>query len=214
MFPWKRRRNGEAPRFFISPAFALLIGVFALFDTQKLLLPILFAALLHECGHAAALRLLGGGLERMTITLFGASMTIRHSERLSYGRELLCVLAGPGVNLICALALGRAAVWWDYERGYLIAGIHMCLALFNLFPVRPLDGGRILYLLLCCLWEPVTAERVMHVSDCILSGLSLMLLTLLQGAVGGIHLPLLLLSLWFLFCLCRETGLVKCRESM
>lgn len=41
------------------------------------------------------------------------------------------------VNLVCALVLGRAAAELSWERGYLLSGIHMLLALFNLLPLRP-----------------------------------------------------------------------------
>lgn len=49
------------------------------------------------------------------------------------------MLAGPAVNLLCALVLGGAHAW-------VAAGAHLSLCLFNLLPVRPLDGGRALYL--------------------------------------------------------------------
>ena len=192
----------------VSPGFFLLLIVFAAVDRQRLLLPIMLAAALHECGHVLVLRLLGGHIARFRITLFGAELRIRRSERLSYGREIAAVLAGPGVNLLCAYALARLAVYADWERGFMLAGIHAALALFNLLPLRTLDGGRSLYLLLSWMAEPVTADRIMHKVGCLCLGVLLMLCAAVQGMIG-LQLPLLLLEAWFIAGWFVETGIVK-----
>lgn len=157
MSHWKKRRRTKAGRIAVSPFFFLLLALFAAVDRQRLLFPILSAAALHEAGHLAVLRLVGGQIEQFTLTPFGGELRIRRSEWLSYGREIASVLAGPGVNLVCALVLGRAAAELSWERGYLLSGIHMLLALFNLLPLRQLDGGRALYLMLSWLLDPITA---------------------------------------------------------
>ena len=204
---WKKK-NKRRCTVAVSPAFLALLLVFAAADRQRLLVHILLAAAVHEAGHAAAVHLAGGEIALFRITLFGAEMRIRRSERLSYGREILSVLAGPGVNLLCALVLGRVAGTLDWEAGYAASGIHAALALFNLLPVRPLDGGRIFYLLLCWRVEPVTAERAMGRIDRAFLCAALFGTALLQGMTGP-QLPLLMLELWFIFCWCRETGIVK-----
>lgn len=56
------------------------------------------------------------------------------------------------MNLLCALVLGGAHAW-------VAAGAHLSLCLFNLLPVRPLDGGRALYLAAAWLAGPSAAER-------------------------------------------------------
>ena len=160
MFRWKKRRNKRRIRLSVSPALVVLLFLFALIDRQKLLLQILLAAGLHECGHFFALRLFGGEIDALRLTAFGAEMRIRHSERLSYSRELAAVLAGPAVNLLCALLLGRMAVALDWERGYMLSGIHMLLALFNLLPMRALDGGRALELAVSWRWDPEVGDRI------------------------------------------------------
>lgn len=137
MSHWKKRRRTKAGRIAVSPFFFLLLALFAAVDRQRLLFPILSAAALHEAGHLAVLRLVGGQIEQFTLTPFGGELRIRRSEWLSYGKEIASVLAGPGVNLVCALVLGRAAAELSWERGYLLSGIHMLLALFNLLPLRP-----------------------------------------------------------------------------
>ena len=210
MSHWKKRRRTKAGRIAVSPFFFLLLALFAAVDRQRLLFPILSAAALHEAGNLAVLRLVGGQIEQFTLTPFGGELRIRRSEWLSYGKEIASVLAGPGVNLVCALVLGRAAAELSWERGYLLSGIHMLLALFNLLPLRQLDGGRALYLMLSWLLDPITADRIGHGVGCFFLCVALLLTAALQGAVG-LQLPLVVLEFWFVLCWCAETGIVKSR---
>ena len=134
----------------ISGGFWLLAAWFTLVNGWQLLAVILSAAALHELGHLLVLRLLGARVRELRVSVFGAEL-MTSAARLSYPGEIAAVLAGPAVNLLCALVLGGAHAW-------VAAGAHLSLCLFNLLPVRPLDGGRALYLLLVWLAGPETAE--------------------------------------------------------
>lgn len=64
-----------------------------------------------------------------------------------YG-ELKVAIAGPGVNLAMAIAFGLLFRFLPYSNLHpflaLIVQINLCLAIFNLVPIPPLDGSRIL----------------------------------------------------------------------
>ena len=136
----------------ISGGFWLLAAWFTLVNGWQLLAVILSAAALHELGHLLVLRLLGARVRELRVSVFGAEL-MTSAARLSYPGEIAAVLAGPAVNLLCALVLGGAHAW-------VAAGAHLSLCLFNLLPVRPLDGGRALYLAAAWLAGPSAAERI------------------------------------------------------
>lgn len=205
-------RRCRERRVAVSPLFLCVLFLFYLMDRQNLLLPILAAAALHEVGHVAAVYCVGGRIDRFRLTAFGGELRICHPEQMSYGGELLSVLAGPGVNLACALLFAQAGKLFAWEAGYVFSGIHLLLGFFNLLPIRQLDGGRALYLLICWLAEPITAERVMHGCSCVCLCLML-LLSAAFLACAGIRLSAVLMAAWFLLCGFLETGIVKTRLS-
>lgn len=156
----------------------LLLAAFVWLASPLLLGAILSAAVCHELGHWLVLRRVGGRIQRLHITVFGAEMQV-DDRRISYGGELLAAAAGPMSNLLLAAALGLLGRWW--EPMYLFAGAQLVLGAFNLLPALPLDGGRILWLALAWLTEPYTAQRV-------LSAVSRVSLALLLGGGGLIWL--------------------------
>lgn len=162
----------------ISPWTALILALFIWVCGVNLLFAILLAALCHELGHYLLLRRLGAQMKTLRITLFGAEMEISN-RRLSYGGEFLATAAGPAVNLLLALFLSWLGRRW--EGAYLYSGAQLVLGLFNLLPLFPLDGGRLLWLLIAWLREPYTADRFLSRFSCgfsallVLAGLALWL---------------------------------------
>ena len=98
----------KPPELSVSGGFFLIVGWFAVSCGGEAALLVLSAALLHELGHILALRLSGAGICWLRISVLGAIMETRGN--LSYGQELLCLLAGPGANLLAAVLFGAAGV--------------------------------------------------------------------------------------------------------
>jgi len=109
---------------------------------------------LHEMGHALMARQYGIATEHITLYPIGGVAALQRMPR-SAGPELLVALAGPAVNF--ALAAG---FWAILMTGSVVFGAapdsfltwlmfaNLGLGLFNLLPVFPMDGGRILRALL------------------------------------------------------------------
>jgi Zn-dependent protease len=111
---------------------------------------VLFTAVLaHELGHALMYRRWGCPAS-IQLHGLGGTTTGEGAERLSHRQDLWVSLAGPGVNLLLGgliLALdalspvGQAGGLVSFTVRLLIA-THFGLALFNLLPIHPLDGGQ------------------------------------------------------------------------
>lgn len=149
-------RPPERTRVRVSPGAPALLAVFVWLSSPEVLGAVLLAALCHELGHYAVLRSRGGWVRYMEISALGANMQV--AGRLSYGSELLAAAGGPAVNLLLAAALAALGRWW--EPLYLLAGAQGVLGCFNLLPILPLDGGRMLWLALCWRTDPFLADRM------------------------------------------------------
>jgi Zn-dependent protease len=121
------------------------VGALALAALAALLLSLSVVA--HELAHAAAAHWLGLPVRGVTLFIFGG-MTEVDEEALTPGRELLVAAAGPLANL--ALATAGTALGWRAGGtlagafGLHIAVANLLLALLNLLPAYPMDGGRVL----------------------------------------------------------------------
>lgn len=152
---WRRCDLPERVR--ISPGFCLLTAWFALNNGWRLLETVLGAAAVHELGHCLVLGLLGAPVTGLRIGIFGAELAADR-RGLSYPGELAAVLAGPGANLLCAAALTLLGG----TRWAVFTGANLVLCAFNLLPVRPLDGGRALYLLTAWAVGPAAGEQAVR----------------------------------------------------
>ena len=177
------------PSALLTPALFLLLT-----DTPILLAALLPAALLHELAHYAVLHLCGVRTARFTLTGLGASLYVPELHRLSYGAELLSAAAGPLMNLLLWVLLSLTG----REELTLFAGAQMVLGVLNLLPVRPMDGGRILWLATAYLTEPYTADRVAAAVGLAVSS-ALLALCLWLVLTTGSGLFLLLGALWLAY---------------
>lgn len=96
------------------------------------LLAAVAAAAFHELCHILAVLLSGGRIFGVRIGVGGA---VIETSPMTRGRELVCSLAGPVGSLLLVLACRR------FPR---LAICGFLQGVFNLLPVFPLDGGRVL----------------------------------------------------------------------
>lgn len=169
----------------ISGGLILLAAWFVLANGWEPLATVLGAAAVHELGHWAVLRALGAEVTGFRLNVLGAVLET-DSRRLSYGGELAAVLAGPAGNLLAALvltALGKG-------RWPAAVGANLVLCAFNLLPVRPLDGGRALYLLASWTAGPAAGETAVRWAGGVTAAALAALIAWVMLRTGG--------SLWLL----------------
>jgi len=131
----------------------------------------LFACvLLHELGHGVVAQRYGLKVKEIVLLPIGGIASLVGKPQ-SPTQEIAIAVAGPLVNVVLALALA-AGVWFSGGAANLSASAeglapswqtlllmltvgNASLAVFNLLPFFPLDGGRVLRALLCLkLGEP------------------------------------------------------------
>jgi Zn-dependent protease len=104
--------------------------------------------LLHELGHTAVALALGSPVRRVVIFLLGGVSEMGREPRRPR-EEFLIAAAGPFVSILLSVAfgLGYEALQRHTLPSVLIgllAWSNITVAIFNLIPALPLDGGRLL----------------------------------------------------------------------
>ncbi len=133
------------------------MGIASAFTGDLLLfVAAVLAALEHECAHLIAARRYGYVLDRLVLMPYGAVLS-GDLAGMTKREEIVVSVAGPLCN--GGTALFFVALWWLFPETYpyteTAASISFSLFLVNLLPAFPLDGGRILLVLL----RPIGAAR-------------------------------------------------------
>ncbi len=121
---------------------------YALGGTAALLF--FLSILLHELGHSLVSQRCGIPVPRITLLFIGGLAEISR-EPDNARSELKIALGGPVVSVLLAVFYGGCA-WLFFTRNALesyvvcwwLAQTNIALAVFNMFPGYPLDGGRVL----------------------------------------------------------------------
>ncbi|QSV69627.1 MAG: site-2 protease family protein [Aphanizomenon flos-aquae KM1D3_PB] len=121
---------------------------------------LLFASvLLHELGHSLVAQSQGIKVNSITLFLFGGVAAIEEESKTP-GQAFQVAIAGPAVSVILffLLRLGSSLIPDSNPLNEMtgdLSRINLVVALFNLIPGLPLDGGQVLK---AALWK-VTGDR-------------------------------------------------------
>jgi Zn-dependent protease len=125
------------PSTFLAMAVVAMLGLFG-------------SLILHELAHSVVARRFGLQISGITLFLFGGVAELK-SEPVSGTSEFWIAIAGPAASLCIALAFwigARLAGLAGLPEPALLvlsylATLNIVLALFNLLPAFPMDGGRV-----------------------------------------------------------------------
>ena len=174
--------------FFLFVLWIVIVNFLSGYSTEGmvwsllLFVSIVFSILAHEAGHAIVARHFGIRANGVILLPIGGVASIPYMPKKP-GHEILIALAGPVVNLLIAIFLFRfihpyGAYWRDSENiGAVNPGnfwfqlqlINVSLAIFNLIPSFPMDGGRILRILLGLNMNILKASRIAGVVSSIVA---------------------------------------------
>ena len=149
----------------------------------------LVAAAIHELGHYLALFFSGADVRSFRIRPFGAQM---ESTPLTSWKQLFCQLAGPVGGLAGVLL-------WRWMPRVAVCGLLQ--SAFNLIPIWPLDGGKILRYVLHMVRLNPRLCRIMEYTVCLIFILLVVWISL--------HKRLGILPIIFLCYILLQSDLVK-----
>lgn len=164
-----------APRTWLQSILLLGITLFlfiaaGIIGSSPLDLGLLVAVLLfHEAGHYLGMRLFNYQDVRMFfIPLFGAAVSGRSTSVEGY-KEAIVLLLGPLPGIILGIVLGFLCLLYDNDLMRQASMMLLILNGFNLLPLLPLDGGRLMHLIVFSRQRHI--EAVFRVTTALLLGL-------------------------------------------
>ncbi|MGN0690372.1 MAG: site-2 protease family protein [Oscillospiraceae bacterium] len=123
-------------------SFLAVIALLGLSESSACIYMSLASCILHEIGHLLALFSFGVGVKK--IVLYGAGIKIvRDFSLVENKKEAVILLSGPLMNILAF------AVFYMFngENFKVFAVMNLATALFNLLPIKALDGGQLLFLI-------------------------------------------------------------------
>ncbi len=181
----------------VNLSFLLLLGLVILWMggvTGVVMVSVAFASvLLHELGHAVVARRLGVRIKEIELHFFGGAAKMLDMPRCPRD-EIKIAAAGPAVSLALAAVLYAGATLTGWDGLFWPAIVNLGIAVFNLLPALPMDGGRIL--------RAALSGRMGHLPATELSVKISRVLAVALGLVGlfsgHIQLAALAVLLWFM----------------
>ncbi len=157
----------------IDISMVILSGLWIFSGNSLTLFTMLFAVMIHECAHILCAKAFGLNTESITLYLFGGCAEIKGIKD-SYITEGIIALFGPLTSVFTGFLWQIGAqmhiipVWQEFvDYSY-------CIALINLIPIYPLDGGRILSSVLNGIFGFNTGKKILNVISVTFSTLYLL----------------------------------------
>ena len=180
------------PKIKISPSSLLLFAGIFLSENKLLALSLFICATIHEIGHFVAALLLKIKIKRFELTVCGAKI-IPYAQICSYKDEFILCLLGPMANIITfflflpKINVSAAKGIISLDACTYIALFSIMLAIINLLPIKSLDGGRMLFLVISWAFGQRAGNLALNISTflfaLILWMLSVYLLILSRGGI-------------------------------
>ena len=172
----KFKSFSEKSKFSLHPMLILCVLTAIVFHKLILLLSALFVLSVHEFSHLIAAYKLGFRPDKFSVSPFGA--TLAFDCGLSDSDAFTVAAAGPLSNiLLCPLI---AALWWVYPSvygfTYPVCKMSIGLALFNLLPIFPFDGGRMIL--------SVCSNKLKSLKILKINGIAISVLLIALGIIG------------------------------
>ena len=181
---------------------------------------IMIFAIVHELGHLLAGLLMGMKPEKIEIMPFGVAISFKinvkeYNKKIKRGnaleiKKIIVALAGPITNFIIILITYNLNL--DLIKSMLVIYTNFLIMIFNLLPIYPLDGGRVLNGILHIIFGKRKSEKYIN----IISKTTIILITAISSIlilyIQNISIFLIDMYLWYLVI--KEDLKYKKREEI
>lgn len=138
--------NNRRPTFVIHPTLILFFVIALVTGTFIQFAIIIAIVFMHECGHFLAAKWFNWRINAVILWAFGGVMATDEDESRPLKEEVIVTLSGPLQHVIIFGAV-QLFHWFGIMSDYLYETailLNSVIFLFNLLPIYPLDGGKLL----------------------------------------------------------------------
>lgn len=132
--------------FEISVPFAVMIAFLLIMDRTGLMSASLFAAVLHELGHIAAMKITNCAPKAVKCCPAGV-LIVGDTYKTAIGSAFIAI-SGPLANFAATVLLLLAGHITKSQSAYIFAAVQFITGAVNMLPVKGLDGGTLMLILL------------------------------------------------------------------
>lgn len=143
--------NNIIPTIRIHPILTVFLLIGFLTGTFYQLVIILSIVLLHELGHYAAAAFFKWRINYIMLWIFGGVMVTEEDGNRPLHQEIIVTLAGPFLHIVIFILLYfYSSSSFNFIQPSILEMVYLyntLILLFNLLPIWPLDGGKIIFYL-------------------------------------------------------------------
>lgn len=126
-------------KFEISYLFLCALTVFIAIDRTGIFLPLMLSVVLHESAHILSLFLFKCKINKVKLKI--GTVGIDYSDCMNFKQKIVSIVSGPILNML----LGVTFYFLNLKE---YSAINYLLFFYNIMPIKGLDGGELLNLIL------------------------------------------------------------------
>ncbi len=160
---------------------------------------ILLSMFVHECGHIFVSKLFGNILRMIRVTPIGLNAIIDQKKNEPF-KNIFILISGPITNILIALVLSILLNFsiFNSKLLFFVIYVNIFLVLFNLIPIYPFDGGKIIVEFLSIWFGYYNSNRITQKLSYVFSTI-IIIIGIFQIILNFHNFSLMIVGLYILF---------------